>query len=151
MLLTEESVGHVQTLVAKHGTDCWWTMPPEELLAPKYRHDGSVPIVIWTLLLVLTWFYSRKIGVEWVPGRDTMDVWLDSGASWQAVLARRGVALPADLYLEGSDQHRGWFQSSLITSGFSISFPKPFFSTVSFTLTIACVQLRLMVQRPTRH
>ncbi len=51
-------------------------------------------------------------------GRDTLDVWLDSGSSHAAVLARGqgGTRWPADLYLEGSDQHRGWFQSSLWTS-----------------------------------
>ncbi len=47
---------------------------------------------------------------------DTMDVWFDSGSSWRAVLVNRGIRCPADLYLEGSDQHRGWFQSSLLTS-----------------------------------
>ena len=46
-----------------------------------------------------------------------MDVWFDSGSSWAAVAsARPNLAYPADMYLEGSDQHRGWFQSSLLTS-----------------------------------
>jgi isoleucyl-tRNA synthetase len=45
-----------------------------------------------------------------------MDVWFDSGSSWSGVLNSRGLSFPADLYLEGSDQHRGWFQSSLLTS-----------------------------------
>lgn len=50
-------------------------------------------------------------------GEDTMDVWFDSGSSWAGVLgSRAGLQAPADLYLEGSDQHRGWFQSSLLTS-----------------------------------
>ncbi|KAJ1637572.1 hypothetical protein T492DRAFT_834330 [Pavlovales sp. CCMP2436] len=50
-------------------------------------------------------------------GTDTMDVWFDSGSSWSGVVdAREGLRSPADLYLEGSDQHRGWFQSSLLTS-----------------------------------
>ena len=47
---------------------------------------------------------------------DIMDVWFDSGSSHQGVLSERGMKYPADLYLEGSDQHRGWFNSSLITS-----------------------------------
>ena len=48
---------------------------------------------------------------------DTLDVWFDSGATHAAVLAKREeLRFPADLYLEGSDQHRGWFQSSLLTS-----------------------------------
>lgn len=50
-----------------------------------------------------------------VPGKDTLDVWIDSGCSHRAVLQARGMSWPADLYIEGSDQHRGWFQSSLWT------------------------------------
>ena len=50
-------------------------------------------------------------------GHDTLDVWIDSGTSWAAVVQKRPeLQFPADLYLEGSDQHRGWFQSSLLTS-----------------------------------
>ena len=54
-------------------------------------------------------------------GSDTMDVWFDSGTSWAGVAQARsndkdGLRYPCDVYLEGSDQHRGWFQSSLLTS-----------------------------------
>lgn len=50
-------------------------------------------------------------------GCDTMDVWFDSGTSWNAVVNQhKELNFPADMYLEGSDQHRGWFQSSLLTS-----------------------------------
>ena len=56
----------------------------------------------------------------WETGRDTMDVWFDSGSSWNGVAKNWGdgeaLGYPADMYLEGSDQHRGWFQSSLLTS-----------------------------------
>ena len=45
-----------------------------------------------------------------------MDVWFDSGSSWASVVKKRGLQYPVDIYLEGSDQHRGWFQSSLLTS-----------------------------------
>lgn len=95
VLLTETSFNHVRSLVEKHGTDCWWTLPTEELLAPEYRSNGR----------------------KYVKGRDTMDVWFDSGSSWRSVIeARLGAGQRADLYLEGSDQHRGWFQSSLLTA-----------------------------------
>ncbi|KAL6046055.1 isoleucine-tRNA ligase [Balamuthia mandrillaris] len=93
-LLTEESIRHVQEMVKQHGTDCWWNLSTEELLAPVYRNNGK----------------------QYIKGMDTMDVWLDSGASWNSVLKERNIPFPADVYLEGSDQHRGWFQSSLITS-----------------------------------
>jgi isoleucyl-tRNA synthetase len=61
---------------------------------------------------------AKTCGVpaDWKRGRETMDVWLDSGSSWSAVAADGRVEFPADLYLEGSDQHRGWFQSSLLLS-----------------------------------
>jgi len=61
--------------------------------------------------------YKDQAG-DWIKGTDTMDVWFDSGSSWAGVCSRRDdeLGFPADLYLEGSDQHRGWFQSSLLTS-----------------------------------
>ncbi|MEN9258157.1 MAG: isoleucine--tRNA ligase [Gloeomargarita sp. SRBZ-1_bins_9] len=93
-LLNGETIAHVRDLIRQHGSDIWWTAPVEELLPPAYRHNGRT---------------YRK-------GTDTMDVWFDSGSSWAAVLQARGLADQADLYLEGSDQHRGWFQSSLLTS-----------------------------------
>ena len=58
---------------------------------------------------------SCGVPADWKRGRETMDVWLDSGSSWSAAADGR-VKFPADLYLEGSDQHRGWFQSSLLLS-----------------------------------
>jgi len=53
-------------------------------------------------------------GAEWRREKDVFDVWLDSGASWRSVSEAEGLGMPVELYLEGSDQHRGWFQSSLI-------------------------------------
>jgi isoleucyl-tRNA synthetase len=94
-LLTEETVAHVQAIIAEQGSDAWWELSVEELLPEQYRHNGRT---------------YRK-------GTDTMDVWFDSGSSWAAVAKRREeLKYPADMYLEGSDQHRGWFQSSLLTS-----------------------------------
>jgi isoleucyl-tRNA synthetase len=86
---------HLQKLFATHGSDCWWTMDEKDLLPEKYREDAN----------------------KWKKGTDTMDVWFDSGSSWAGVAqTRQELAYPADIYLEGSDQHRGWFQSSLLTS-----------------------------------
>ena len=94
-LITAETIAHIKAIVAEHGTDAWWEMSIEELLPEQYRNDGNT--------------YRQ--------GFDTMDVWFDSGSSWAAVVQQReGLQYPADLYLEGSDQHRGWFQSSLLTS-----------------------------------
>ncbi|KAG0283633.1 hypothetical protein BGZ96_011972 [Linnemannia gamsii] len=96
-LLTRESVQHVIDLVKEHGADVWWSLSTEELLAPQYRKDGNT--------------YRR--------GTDTMDVWFDSGTSWTMIeekMPRPHLPFVADVYCEGSDQHRGWFQSSLLTS-----------------------------------
>ncbi|KAJ9537285.1 hypothetical protein OSB04_030018 [Centaurea solstitialis] len=94
-LLNEETVNHIKSIISQKGSDAWWYMPVEELLPESYRDKAS----------------------DYVKGTDTMDVWFDSGSSWAAVLeSRDGLSYPADLYVEGTDQHRGWFQSSLLTS-----------------------------------
>jgi len=86
--------------IEKLGTNFWYDATPEKILEGVKLPAG------WPVPSALT------------CGRDTLDVWLDSGSSHAAVLARGqgGTQWPADLYLEGSDQHRGWFQSSLWTS-----------------------------------
>jgi isoleucyl-tRNA synthetase len=102
-LLTEETVAHIQSLIGEYGSDVWWEREVEELLPEAYRNNGH----------------------KYRKGTDTMDVWFDSGSSWAGVLGGENhdsklvpyaVNYPADMYLEGSDQHRGWFQSSLLTS-----------------------------------
>nr|WP_228014626.1 isoleucine--tRNA ligase [Fortiea sp. LEGE XX443] len=94
-LLNAETITHVQSIIAEKGSDAWWEMSIEELLPESYRNNGKS--------------YRR--------GTDTMDVWFDSGSSWASVVKQRPeLHYPADMYLEGSDQHRGWFQSSLLTS-----------------------------------
>ncbi|MCW6035189.1 isoleucine--tRNA ligase [Spirulina subsalsa FACHB-351] len=94
-LLTEETINHIQAIIAEKGSNAWWELSVEELLPESYRNNGKT---------------YRK-------GMDTMDVWFDSGSSWAAVADQRGeLKYPVDMYLEGSDQHRGWFQSSLLTS-----------------------------------
>src|SRR6185503_10976278 len=62
--------------------------------------------------------YSAEVGAEYDKGRDTLDVWFDSGSTHRTVLrgSNPELGFPADLYLEGSDQHRGWFHSSLLTA-----------------------------------
>ncbi len=94
-LLNGETIAHVQNIIARHGSDAWWEMSVEELLPESYRNNGR----------------------RYRKGTDTMDVWFDSGSSWAAVAKNRPeLKYPVDIYLEGSDQHRGWFQSSLLTS-----------------------------------
>jgi isoleucyl-tRNA synthetase len=105
VLLNEATLSHIQALIAEHGADVWWQRDEAGLLPAEYGEEAT----------------------SWRKGTDTMDVWFDSGSSWAGVLGglgapgsttggRSGLRYPADLYLEGSDQHRGWFQSSLLTS-----------------------------------
>ena len=98
LLLDRKVVEHVADIVEKEGADAWFIRPSAELLAPgaACKKCGN-----------------REFGKE----MDILDVWFDSGVSHAAVLKqRKELSWPADLYLEGSDQHRGWFQSSLLTS-----------------------------------
>jgi isoleucyl-tRNA synthetase len=96
-LLTPESVRAVAKRFEEKGSDAWFTDSPAELLGPDFRYPPG--------------FKPEGLRKE----KDIFDVWFESGSSWNAVLNRRPeLAFPADLYLEGSDQHRGWFQLSLL-------------------------------------
>jgi len=98
LLLDRKVVEHVADIVEKEGADAWFIRPTAELLNPSAACKKCG---------------SREFGKE----MDILDVWFDSGVSHAAVLKqRKELSWPADLYLEGSDQHRGWFQSSLLTS-----------------------------------
>ncbi len=98
LLLDRNIVDHVAGIVEKEGADAWFARSTAELLPPGTG--------------------CKKCGSsELVKEMDILDVWFDSGVSHEAVLRqRRELSRPADMYLEGSDQHRGWFQSSLLTS-----------------------------------
>lgn len=96
-LLDASVIKAIALKVEKKGTDFWYKSSPEEIL-----EDVELPIGFEVSTLT--------------KGADTLDVWIDSGSSHQAVLKKNPeLQWPADLYLEGSDQHRGWFQSSLWT------------------------------------
>ncbi|RMH28114.1 MAG: isoleucine--tRNA ligase [Planctomycetota bacterium] len=117
--MTAASVKAVADVVRAKGSDAWFTMSPSELLenydakadtdAPESLRSGSVT------------FADLK------KGRDILDVWFESGSSWNAVMRQRfgDAAYPIDLYLEGSDQHRGWFQLSLLP-GLGVTGQAPF-------------------------
>jgi len=88
---TQRLIEEVALRVERHGIDAWFELEPEALLGNDAGNYEKVS--------------------------DTLDVWFDSGTTHQCVLEQReGLGFPAELYLEGSDQHRGWFQSSLLTS-----------------------------------
>lgn len=98
MSLSRAKVERVIEAVRREGSDAWWAHTAKELLGQQCRCEecGSDDLV---------------------QAEDTLSPWFDSGTSWRGVLAEDPeLGLPADVYLEGSDQHRGWFQSSLVTS-----------------------------------
>ncbi|MGP1271948.1 MAG: isoleucine--tRNA ligase [Phycisphaerales bacterium] len=103
--MTAASVRAVAAVVAQKGSDAWFTMSPAELLTHyDPASDPDAPDALDTESLA--------------KGGDILDVWFESGSSWNAVMRQRsgGADFPVDLYLEGSDQHRGWFQLSLLPS-----------------------------------
>lgn len=97
VLINSQTIEHIIKLVEEHGSDIWWTLPPEQLLPKEVLSQVGGPDAL-----------------EYVPGQDILDIWFDSGTSWSNVLP--GTDQRADLYLEGKDQLGGWFQSSLLTS-----------------------------------
>ena len=92
LLRDPEVNARIVDAVAKEGADAWFERPAAEFLGNKYKADDYEKVT------------------------DILDVWFDSGSTHAFVLEGRGMPSPADLYLEGSDQHRGWFQSSLLES-----------------------------------
>lgn len=84
-----DSIDHICKVIEARGTDAWFSGPV----------DDSV------------WLHPSLESGMWLRGKDTMDVWFDSGTTWTTLEHKRG-----DVYLEGTDQHRGWFQSSLLTA-----------------------------------
>ncbi|MCC6285776.1 MAG: isoleucine--tRNA ligase [Phycisphaerales bacterium] len=107
--MTAASVRAVAAAVRERGSDAWFQCAPAQLLA-RYN-PASDPDLSPTLAAALAGGFDslRK-------GRDILDVWFESGSSWNAVMRERseGRDFPVELYLEGSDQHRGWFQTSLL-------------------------------------
>ena len=97
-ILDIELIEHVAKIFEEEGSNVWFYKDAKELLPEGYTHPGSP-------------------NGQFTKEMDIMDVWFDSGTSHQGCCAiREDLTYPADLYLEGSDQYRGWFNSSLITS-----------------------------------
>ncbi|EJM2453460.1 isoleucine--tRNA ligase [Staphylococcus pseudintermedius] len=98
IIMTKETVYHVADLFEQHGSNIWFERDAKDLLPEGFTHPGSP-------------------NGEFTKEQDIMDVWFDSGSSHRGVLETRPESsFPADMYLEGSDQYRGWFNSSITTS-----------------------------------
>lgn len=98
IIMTKETVYHVADLFEQHGSNIWFERDAKDLLPEGFTHPGSP-------------------NGEFTKEQDIMDVWFDSGSSHRGVLETRPeLSFPADMYLEGSDQYRGWFNSSITTS-----------------------------------
>ena len=96
-ILEKEVFDHIRNLIAKHGSNIWFSSKAKDLLPEGYTNKCSP-------------------NGNFTKETDIMDVWFDSGSSWNGVMVERGYKYPCDLYLEGNDQYRGWFNASLIIS-----------------------------------
>lgn len=116
-ILTPETIEHVAKLFEEHGSNVWFEREAKDLLPEGFSHPGSP-------------------NGQFTKETDIMDVWFDSGSSHEGVLRQReDLSFPADMYLEGSDQYRGWFNSSITTS-VAINGVAPYKSVLSQGFTL---------------
>ncbi len=115
-ILDEALTNYIAELFEKHGCDIWWEQDIVDLLPPSHKYKAD----------------------KYIKNMHILDVWFDSGSTWFAVLQSDEYSAgnyPADIYLEGSDQHRGWFQSSLLISC-AINYKAPFKNIITHGFTI---------------
>ena len=115
-ILDTNVINHVADIVEEKGTNAWYDLDAVDLLPKGFTHPGSP-------------------NGKFVKETDIMDVWFDSGTSHQKVMTKDLGAYPADVYLEGSDQYRGWFNSSLIT-GVALNGKAPYKTVISHGWTL---------------
>jgi len=116
-LITRESVLAVAKHIAEKGSDSWFTDSPREILGEDFELPEG--------------FVLDELQKE----EDIFDVWFESGCSWHSVAEKAGWPVPVDLYSEGSDQHRGWFQLSLLSALGAIG-KAPFKSILTHGFTV---------------
>ena len=107
---------HVADLFRKYGSNVWFEKEAKDLLPEGYTNPASPK-------------------GNFTKEEDIMDVWFDSGSTWNGVLIEQGLPYPSDMYLEGSDQYRGWFNSSLIC-GVAVTGKAPYKELVSHGFTL---------------
>ncbi len=114
--INHELFNFIKERAMNEGSDFWFIDPVEKLMPQGYTCECGCQ--------------------EFRKETDILDVWLDSGVSWAAVVKDRGLSFPADVYSEGSDQHRGWFQSSYIPS-FTLEGVAPFKTILTHGMVLA--------------
>ncbi len=116
VIFDDKILDHIATIFEERGSDAWWEMEIADLLPKESSYDPS----------------------ELEKVDDILDVWFDSGSTWRAVLESSEYdagKYPADIYLEGSDQHRGWFQSSLLISS-AINLKAPYKNIITHGFSV---------------
>lgn len=117
IIMTASSVRAIAKVIAKEGSDVWFAKEPAELLV-DWENPDQLDLHSLTKL------------------HDTFDVWFESGTSWHAVMQQGGLGFPSDLYLEGGDQHRGWFQLSMLPA-LAVTHKSPFKDLVTHGFMVA--------------
>ena len=115
-IIDEKVFEHVADLFEEFGSNVWFEREAKDLLPEGYTNPKSP-------------------NGNFTKETDIMDVWFDSGSTWNGVLRGQGLPYPADMYLEGSDQYRGWFNSSLIC-GVAVTGKAPYKELVSHGFTL---------------
>ena len=117
IVMTASLVREIAIIFAEEGSDAWFTKDPAELLT-NWDNPDNIDLNTLTKL------------------HDIFDVWFESGTSWHTVMQQRGLGYPSDLYLEGGDQHRGWFQLSMLPA-LAVTGQSPFKSVITHGFMVA--------------
>jgi isoleucyl-tRNA synthetase len=117
IIMTASSVRAIATIFEEEGSDAWFTKEPSELLV-DWENPENIDLNSLTKL------------------HDIFDVWFEAGSSWHAVMQKRNLGFPSDLYSEGGDQHRGWFQLSMLPS-LAVEGVSPYKSVITHGFMVA--------------
>jgi isoleucyl-tRNA synthetase len=132
-------------VIKAKGSDAWFSLSAAELLAHyDYKNDPDLQEPLKEKFHGSSPFATVK------KGGDILDVWFESGSSWNAVMRQRGLGYPCDLYLEGSDQHRGWFQLSLLPA-LGVTGQPPFKTLLTHGFMVDRDGRKLSKSRPDAH
>ena len=151
VLMTAASVLAVAKLFREQGSDAWFTKDATELLKHyDWKTDADLPTEVRTFFTNPQSPIPNASFASLRKGNDILDVWFESGSSWNAVMRERNLGYPIDLYLEGSDQHRGWFQLSLLPA-LGVTGRPPFKTLLTHGFMVDRDGKKLSKSRPDAH